>query len=105
MASVGFVSGVTVRGRALVGRSVSNVRHDLLLRRASRTVLRMATNEENVVKAASAKGPAPAPADEDSYVKLAMRNMVRQGGKAILHFSMTAGVMLVFFTGLAFLMK
>eukprot|EP00188_Purpureofilum_apyrenoidigerum_P004437 Plantae.Rhodophyta-Purpureofilum_apyrenoidigerum.ctg50293.p3 GENE.Plantae.Rhodophyta-Purpureofilum_apyrenoidigerum.ctg50293~~Plantae.Rhodophyta-Purpureofilum_apyrenoidigerum.ctg50293.p3 ORF type:complete len:119 (-),score=16.78 Plantae.Rhodophyta-Purpureofilum_apyrenoidigerum.ctg50293:129-485(-) len=49
------------------------------------------------------RGPAPPP--KDSYVKLAMRNMVQQGGKAVLHFGMTASVMLIFFVGLAFLTK
>mmetsp|Transcript_3005 Transcript_3005/g.9199 ORF Transcript_3005/g.9199 Transcript_3005/m.9199 type:complete len:97 (+) Transcript_3005:42-332(+) len=47
----------------------------------------------------------PAPPPKDSYVKLAMRNMVQQGGKAVLHFGMTASVMLVFFVGLAYLTK
>lgn len=33
--------------------------------------------------------PEPSPRPQDSYVKLAMRNMVRKGGKSLRHFALT----------------
>lgn len=45
--------------------------------------------------------PEPPP----SYVKLAMRNMVKKGGKAIFHFSLTAVALVSFFVGLAYLTR
>ncbi len=38
-----------------------------------------------------------------SYVKLAMRNMVRKGGTSMKHFLMTAVGLLAVFVGLAYL--
>ncbi|NJN20736.1 MAG: DUF3285 domain-containing protein [Leptolyngbya sp. RL_3_1] len=38
-----------------------------------------------------------------SYVKLAMRNMVRKGGKSLFHFTLTAIGLMGVFVGLAYL--
>lgn len=40
-----------------------------------------------------------------SYVKLAMRNMVRKGGKSIYHFSLTTAGLLGFFVLMAYLTR
>jgi hypothetical protein len=40
-----------------------------------------------------------------SYVKLAMRNMVRQGGKSLFHFTLSAIGLLGLFVGLAYLTR
>jgi hypothetical protein len=40
-----------------------------------------------------------------SYVKLAMRNMVRKGGKSLFHFALTAGGLLLLLVGLAYLTR
>lgn len=40
-----------------------------------------------------------------SYVKLAMRNMVRKGGKSLFHFSLTVTALLGLLVGLAYLTR
>jgi hypothetical protein len=40
-----------------------------------------------------------------SYVKLAMRNMVRKGGKSLFHFSLTTVGLLGLLVGLAYLTR
>lgn len=40
---------------------------------------------------------------QPSYVKLAMRNMVRKGGKSLFHFALTTVSLLAFFVGVAYL--
>lgn len=50
----------------------------------------------------------PAPSTEEgapSYVKLAMRNMVRKGGKSLFHFGLSAIGLLGLFVGLAYLTR
>ncbi|MGV2830519.1 DUF3285 domain-containing protein [Myxosarcina sp. GI1(2024)] len=42
---------------------------------------------------------------QDSYVKLAMRNMVRQGGRSLRHFFLTTVGLLTVLIGLAYLTK
>ena len=42
---------------------------------------------------------------QDSYVKLAMRNMVRKGGTSLKHFFLTVIGLLTLFVGLAYLTK
>ena len=42
---------------------------------------------------------------QDSYVKLAMRNMVRKGGQSLWHFFLTTVGLLGLFVGLAYLTK
>ncbi|TVP65416.1 MAG: DUF3285 domain-containing protein [Leptolyngbya sp. LCM1.Bin17] len=40
-----------------------------------------------------------------SFVKLAMRNMVRKGGKSLFHFSLTVTALLGLLVGLAYLTR
>ena len=44
-------------------------------------------------------------ASKDSYVKLAMRNMVKKGGKSLFHFALTASALLGVLIGLAYLTR
>jgi Protein of unknown function (DUF3285) len=62
------------------------------------------TNPENLepVVEVSATEPAKKP---DSYVKLAMRNMVRKRGKSLQHFFLSTVGLLVLFIGLAYLTR
>lgn len=43
--------------------------------------------------------------DNPSYVKLAMRNMVKKGGKSLLHFALSAFGLLSLLIGLAYLTR
>ncbi|MEM9506004.1 MAG: DUF3285 domain-containing protein [Cyanobacteria bacterium P01_E01_bin.43] len=58
-------------------------------------------------EAASSAETAPtvAPEPQPSYVKLAMRNMVRKGGKSIFHFTLTVTALLGLLVGLSFLTR
>jgi len=47
----------------------------------------------------------PAAEAPPSYVKLAMRNMVRKGGKSLQHFALTTIVLLGALVGLAYLTR
>ncbi len=47
--------------------------------------------------------PASAPEAPPSFVKLAMRNMVKKGGKSLFHFSLTVTALLTLLVGLAYL--
>ncbi|HEY9828552.1 MAG TPA: DUF3285 domain-containing protein [Stenomitos sp.] len=55
--------------------------------------------------------PSPLPANEntpegkDSYVKLAMRNMVRKSRQSLLHFGLTTAGLLAVLIGLAYLTR
>ncbi|MBE9177965.1 DUF3285 domain-containing protein [Oculatella sp. LEGE 06141] len=42
---------------------------------------------------------------QPSYVKLAMRNMVRKGGKSLFHFTLTTVGLLGLLVGLAYLTR
>ncbi|MBD1915259.1 MULTISPECIES: DUF3285 domain-containing protein [Cyanophyceae] len=50
----------------------------------------------------SPSAPAEAP---PSFVKLAMRNMVKKGGKSLFHFSLTVTALLSLLVGLAYLTR
>ncbi len=43
--------------------------------------------------------------EKPSYTKLAMRNMVRKGGKSLQHFLLTTFGLLAFLVGLAYLTR
>ena len=45
------------------------------------------------------------PKPTDSYVKLAMRNMVRKGGKSLRHFALTMIGLFTILIGLSYLTK
>ncbi len=47
----------------------------------------------------------PSEANAPSYVKLAMRNMVRKGGKSLFHFGLSAIGLIGLFVGLAYLTR
>jgi hypothetical protein len=47
--------------------------------------------------------PPTAPEAPPSFVKLAMRNMVRKGGKSLFHFALTTVALLGLLVGLAYL--
>ncbi|WP_338461718.1 DUF3285 domain-containing protein [Synechococcus elongatus IITB7] len=47
----------------------------------------------------------PAELPSDSYVKLAMRNMVRKGRKSLFHFGLTTVGLLGLLVGLAYLTR
>lgn len=49
--------------------------------------------------------PAAAQEAPPSYIKLAMRNMVRKGGKSLFHFSLTTVGLLALLVGLAYLTR
>jgi Protein of unknown function (DUF3285) len=54
----------------------------------------------------SSTAPVEKPAKKpDSYVKLAMRNMVRKRGKSLQHFFLSTAGLLVLFIGLAYLTR
>lgn len=42
---------------------------------------------------------------QPSFVKLAMRNMVRKGSKSLFHFTLTTAALLSFLVGLAYLTR
>jgi Protein of unknown function (DUF3285) len=45
------------------------------------------------------------PDPKDSYVKLAMRNMVRKSSTSLMHFALTTFALLGFLVGLAYLTR
>jgi hypothetical protein len=49
--------------------------------------------------------PPEAPEPKDSYVKLAMRNMVRKSRQSLLHFGLTTIGLLAVLVGLAYLTR
>lgn len=75
---------------------------------ASPTVVtsEVATPEPIASDAGTGEAIAPAPSSaKPSYVKLAMRNMVRQGGKSLMHFGLTTIGLLGLLVGLAYLTR
>lgn len=51
-------------------------------------------------------GPTPQPTEAPpSFVKLAMRNMVKKGGKSLYHFALTTTGLLGLLVGLAYLTR
>ncbi|HEY9876949.1 MAG TPA: DUF3285 domain-containing protein [Leptolyngbyaceae cyanobacterium] len=62
-----------------------------------------------IVETPSASEPEPAAPKvaepPPSYVKLAMRNMVRKGGKSLFHFALTVTGLLGLMVGLAYLTR
>lgn len=60
------------------------------------------------IAADSGENPTSSPATGDrppSYVKLAMRNMVRKRGTSLFHFTLTTVGLLVFLIGLSYLTR
>ncbi|MGF1590781.1 MAG: DUF3285 domain-containing protein [Pleurocapsa sp.] len=61
--------------------------------------------EEPISKEEEVKDITPVAPPKDSYVKLAMRNMVRKGRQSLWHFFLTTVGLLGLLTGLAYLTK
>jgi Protein of unknown function (DUF3285) len=61
-------------------------------------------NQENLEPAAEISGTEPGKRP-DSYIKLAMRNMVKKRGKSLQHFFLSTAGLLVLFIGLAYLTR
>ncbi len=57
------------------------------------------TASTTLVETAASEEPKP------SYVKLAMRNMVRKGGKSMFHFTLTVIALLGLLVGLSYLTR
>ncbi len=53
----------------------------------------------------SSKQDASTPTPSPSFVKLAMKNMVRKGNQSLLHFALTAAGLLGFIVALAWLAR
>ncbi|URR36533.1 DUF3285 domain-containing protein [Thermosynechococcus sp. HN-54] len=49
--------------------------------------------------------PVSSPAEQPSYVKLAMRNMVRKGRKSLTHFALTSIGLLALLVGVSYLTR
>jgi hypothetical protein len=60
---------------------------------------------EPAPSAPAQEAPAQAPQPQASYVKLAMRNMVRKGRKSLFHFGLTTLGLLGILVGLAYLTR
>lgn len=61
--------------------------------------------QENQAVAPETEATPGAQAPEPSYVKLAMRNMVRKGRTSLKHFALTTIGLLVFLIGVAYLSR
>ncbi|PSR19847.1 DUF3285 domain-containing protein [filamentous cyanobacterium CCP3] len=62
--------------------------------------------DQTTLDTASTDQPSPAPAEAPpSFVKLAMRNMVKKGSKSLFHFSLTVTALLSLLVGLAYLTR
>ena len=63
----------------------------------------MTTDKSTVTTEAPKKSTLDEP--PPSYVKLAMRNMVKKGGKSLYHFFLSSVALLTLFIGLAYLTR
>jgi Protein of unknown function (DUF3285) len=61
--------------------------------------------EASLANAPAAELPIASPEPKPSYVKLAMRNMVRKRGQSLSHFFLTTVGLLGLFVGLAYLTR
>jgi hypothetical protein len=64
----------------------------------------MSLNPENSDSPSPEKAPEPLP-PPPSFVKLAMRNMVKKGGQSLRHFGLTVVGLLALLVGLAYLTR
>ena len=64
-----------------------------------------AADRPHPIEASSQPSPAKAPEKEPTFVKLAMRNMVRKGGKSLFHFGLTIVGLLAVLVGLAYVTR
>ncbi|NEQ47373.1 MAG: DUF3285 domain-containing protein [Leptolyngbya sp. SIOISBB] len=68
--------------------------------------------ENSLTETPNPEAPPSVPADptvptepKPSYVKLAMRNMVRKGGKSLFHFTLTVMALIGILVGLSYLTR
>jgi hypothetical protein len=64
----------------------------------------MALNPNNSESPSPEQAPEPSP-PPPSFVKLAMRNMVKKGGQSLRHFGLTVVGLLALLVGLAYLTR
>ena len=62
-------------------------------------------NTERPVETAPAKPASSLDEPAPSFIKLAMRNMVKKGGKSLYHFFLSSVALLSLFVGLAYLTR
>ncbi|MGB3291368.1 MAG: DUF3285 domain-containing protein [Phormidesmis sp.] len=62
-------------------------------------------NTEQSVDTAPAKSASPLDGPPPSFIKLAMRNMVKKGGTSLYHFFLSSVALLGLFVGLAYLTR
>lgn len=62
-------------------------------------------NQAPITPEPSTETTAPPPAPQDSYVKLAMRNMVKKSGTSLKHFALTTIGLMGLLIGLAYLTR
>lgn len=60
---------------------------------------------ENAIADQTPSTPSPTSEPPASYVKLAMRNMVKKGSKSLFHFALTSIGLLTVLVGLAYLTR
>ncbi|WOD39186.1 DUF3285 domain-containing protein [Nodosilinea sp. E11] len=65
----------------------------------------MSQNQPSLDTPAAPPPTAPQPEAPPSFVKLAMRNMVKKGGKSLFHFLLTVTALLTLLVGLAYLTR
>ncbi|MBE9109672.1 DUF3285 domain-containing protein [Nodosilinea sp. LEGE 07298] len=64
------------------------------------------SQDQSTLDTATTDQLSPEPAEAPpSFVKLAMRNMVKKGGKSLFHFSLTVTALLSLLVGLAYLTR
>ena len=62
-------------------------------------------DRSNPIEDSAQPSPAKEPEKEPTFVKLAMRNMVRKGGKSLFHFGLTIVGLLAVLVGLAYVTR
>ncbi len=64
------------------------------------------SQDPSILDPTAPERPSPTPVEPPpSFVKLAMRNMVKKGGKSLFHFSLTVTALLGLLVGLAYLTR
>lgn len=64
-----------------------------------------AADRSNPIEDSAQPSPVKEPEKEPTFVKLAMRNMVRKGGKSLFHFGLTIVGLLAVLVGLAYVTR
>jgi hypothetical protein len=64
-----------------------------------------AMTDSSTIESDESQAPVAPPEPQPSYVKLAMRNMVRKRGLSLKHFFLTTAGLLAFFVGVSYLTR